>query len=348
VLLILDGFSYDYLQEECFDEIRNRFNFLRPMKPSPGWSSKPTLYTGDSPKSTDLFTQYWLSDRSQFRWLKTRTSVMLSPMAAALFGGFFRKFLGYRILPNTRIPLNALQYFDVSDGYRRAINMKHPVGLSEKDLKIVYTKNVDEAGHIHGASSLQTRQEIEAAANTIRKFLDNQNIENFFIVGDHGMVDIEREIDILPLLKETGLRYGKDFLYFIDSTMVRFWFADKSAKDSVVSLLGRLKSVGRLLSEKEKKSLGIDFKHRKYGDIIFWLRMGTTFEPSFFHRWTFRGSRKNLGMHGYMEDRTLVGIKTKEKLDFRRVEEVEMTSFYPTMMEILDKSYKCEGMSLLE
>ncbi|TRO62020.1 hypothetical protein E2P64_00615 [Candidatus Bathyarchaeota archaeon] len=347
VMFILDGFAYEYVENDAFAELKDFLQFIIPMKPSAGWSSKPVLFTGNGPRTNDLFTQYWLSENSQFKWLKINRRIWLPPMFSAFFTGFFRKLLSYKILPNTRIPLNALQYFDVSDGYVNALKIKQPVGLEKEELKIVYTKIVDRAGHLYGTQSTETCTAIEKVSEIIRTTLNVGNFDNLFVVGDHGMCDIKKKIDIVPALDSTGLKFGKDLLYFIDSTMIRFWFVSEHSKEVVTEVLEGFKKFGKIIGTKDAKELDINFGHKRYGELVFWLNDGVVFKPSFYHRWTFTGARKNEGMHGYLGDRTVFAVASKRGLQFKRAKEAEMTSFYPTVMETLGKEYKCEGKSLL-
>ena len=49
--------------------------------------------------------------------------------------------------------------------------------------------------------------------------------ESFDIVffGDHGMLQVIDHIDIIPKLEGFKNSINSNFIYFVDSTMIRFW-----------------------------------------------------------------------------------------------------------------------------
>ncbi|MCD8256731.1 MAG: alkaline phosphatase family protein [Oscillospiraceae bacterium] len=112
----------------------------------------------------------------------------------------------------------------------------------------------------------------------------------FMILGDHGMVDVEKYIDLTELLKEISeahsMKVGEDFVYFIDSTALRLWFRDSS----VIADCDR-----RIRAALSADLDDVDLKRGDhfYGDRIYFLRPGRVFFPDFFN------TVRNRGMHGY-------------------------------------------------
>ena len=112
-------------------------------------------------------------------------------------------------------------------------------------------------------------------------------------MSDHGMAPVEKTIDIEKILsREANAKPLKDFVYYIGSTFASFWFFNNSAREEVMSILQKLRSYGRILSDEELTMLGIS--KELYGHLIFALNEGIVFFPNFFQR---RNIPK--GMHGY-------------------------------------------------
>lgn len=120
----------------------------------------------------------------------------------------------------------------------------------------------------------------------LKKSYDNEY--RLVILGDHGMVDVKKYINILPAIKtiksKYGLSIGDNFVYFIDSTALRLWFKDKTIIPQVD------KDFSKYL-EGSIDNLQIDNKY--YGDLIYILKPYNIFYPDFFN------TKKNKAMHGY-------------------------------------------------
>jgi hypothetical protein len=112
------------------------------------------------------------------------------------------------------------------------------------------------------------------------------------VLSDHGMTDVTATVDVWGALEGAGLRAGRDYLAFFDSTMARFW-GDGGA---LAAAAGRLAGHGRRLADEELAALGCLFPDRAYGEAVFLADPGVLIVPSFM------GARPIAAMHGYHPD----------------------------------------------
>ena len=172
------------------------------------------------------------------------------------------------------------------------IRVKKFLKLIKKDYDFYYLHlfDVDAVGHNFGLNSEEMVKSLKKEDNLVKEVLSNFDLEkdNVLLWSDHGMVDVKGKIDLISLLPQ----FGKGYIYFLDSTMARFWFFDEKKKEEILSILKKEK-IGKILSKEDKKILGIDFNNNFYGDEVFLLNSGNIISPCFFHKETLKG------MHGY-------------------------------------------------
>ncbi len=126
---------------------------------------------------------------------------------------------------------------------------------------------------------------------------------DLFIFSDHGMHDVTATVDLQNDIGRLGYRYGRDYVAFYDSTMVRFWFLSNEARGTISEALNGFQC-GRVLNKQELMEQGVWFDDGKYGELIFLLDPGVLVIPSFM------GRRAIAGMHGYdpMDSHSLASI----------------------------------------
>jgi hypothetical protein len=113
------------------------------------------------------------------------------------------------------------------------------------------------------------------------------------VFSDHGMTDVTDHRDLLGLLERAGLRRGRDFQGFLDSTVARFWrIADRPR---LLEALGAA-TWGRVLDPETLASWGVDFPGGAYGDLFFLADPGVLILPSDM------GRAPLAAMHGYHPD----------------------------------------------
>jgi len=207
------------------------------------------------------------------------------------------------------------------------------------DFHYIHFVDLDPLGHYKGAYSGDLKNHLKKLDKMVELILSNFNLQedNILLWSDHGMVDVRNQIDIKSKLPE----FGKGYIYFIDSTMARFWFFKNEKKKEVLRLLKNIKG-GKVLNKKDKQKLGIDFNHNFYGDEIFLADSGTLIYPNFFQK------KPCKGMHGYdlsdKNERTffIINRKTKNK--------AEMRDLFPTLLDMMNLKIpeNIEGKSLIK
>jgi predicted AlkP superfamily pyrophosphatase or phosphodiesterase len=141
------------------------------------------------------------------------------------------------------------------------------------------------------------RQALGEMDSTLRSVLEGPLTDgaSAVVFGDHGMVEVEFEIDLRATLAKLPVTLGKDFLYFLDSTQARLWFFDDRAREVILEALAGIEA-GHVVTDAERRTLGIEFQDPRYGDEIFVLDGPGILHPSFFSK----GSQGPRGMHGYL------------------------------------------------
>jgi len=159
---------------------------------------------------------------------------------------------------------------------------------------------LDGLGHAHGPDSAQLARGLEETDRRFGLILDalKKNMGDFvlFAYGDHGMVGVQRYLNLWEKLKAAGPRLGRDYIVFLDSTTARFWFREESARGELAGLIRGIEG-GRILEGEDMAKHHIVFKDRSYGDMIFLADPGSLIHPSFFSRGV-----TPRGMHGYDPD----------------------------------------------
>lgn len=171
------------------------------------------------------------------------------------------------------------------------------------DLYLVHVGELDGLGHRYGPHPelfQDSLREIDAWVHgTFGSATKRKLALNLIIVSDHGMFDVKDTVDIERKLELIPLKVPEDYLYFLDSTIARFWFFNAKAKRLVEEILSTVPN-GHILSQQEKEKLKIDFKlDNFYGELLFWVDKGYMIFPNFFQSIT---QDKTSGMHGYIDD----------------------------------------------
>lgn len=175
--------------------------------------------------------------------------------------------------------------------------------LKGKDLILVYLNNLDKDGHSYGTSCDSFKQSLRSTDSMLEKFYEKTKpLEyKYIFLGDHGMSDVISTVDlngiILSLCKELNYKPGKEVIFFLDSTMARFWISDIQMRLKFLSELENridLETLGCVISSNDYVKNGIPNENRLYGDFLIWLNEGILIYPDFFRR-----DYPAKGMHGY-------------------------------------------------
>jgi predicted AlkP superfamily pyrophosphatase or phosphodiesterase len=176
--------------------------------------------------------------------------------------------------------------------------------LANADVFFFYDPTLDSWGHRLGASADALGGRIDALAQFIETaWLDARELDDdveLLLFSDHGMTTVTSTFDLFERLGSFEL--GTDYLVFMDSTMARFWFPDRSRRQKVLASLTEVP--GRLLDSEQKHELGIDFTDNRYGDDVLVADEGVVFHPNYFAGPFLHFARKypERAMHGYMPD----------------------------------------------
>jgi hypothetical protein len=166
----------------------------------------------------------------------------------------------------------------------------------------VHLQELDGAGHQFGPEGAALRSLVRRTDDLVKQLVEGLrdrfgNVE-VIAFGDHGMVSVTRSVDVRPALDATNLVPGVDYVYFLDSTMVRLWFLTARSRTPLLESLARVRGL-RVVSATEKVRHRIDGCHPSNAHEIFLADPGVVIFPDFFSG---PGSAMPLGMHGYDPD----------------------------------------------
>lgn len=207
----------------------------------------------------------------------------------------------------------------------------------------VYIGVLDKIAHLYGPESTQRRKKLQALDKRLSKLYQGIKIQfpksKFIILGDHGMSDVQRHIDlgkeIKTIARAKNLKLGKDYVYFLDSTIVRIWYMTETAKTilpNVVINNPMFIENGEFIDEKIAKKERIPFPDRRYGDILWMANLGVLIFPDFFHR-----NEPYKGMHGYdVNHFSSKGTCLVESVDGETVEDIELRDVYTILKTELE------------
>jgi hypothetical protein len=173
------------------------------------------------------------------------------------------------------------------------------------DFYLVYISTLDYYGHEYGPDSTETKEALSKVDEELEKctkeVLKRDSDCNFIYLGDHGMASVIKyfnaENEILTIAKKHNIKLKKDFIYFLDSTLVRLWFFSEKGKSIFKNHIinsNEFYNNGIFIDEEIAEREKIPWKDKRYGDLIWWANTGVLVFPDFFHR-----VKKYKGMHGY-------------------------------------------------
>jgi hypothetical protein len=162
----------------------------------------------------------------------------------------------------------------------------------------LYLSEMDMFLHMHCKEPELIEERLRAYEKGLRKvFQAAREVDpqaTMTVISDHGMTPVRHHFDLVGEIDSLGLKMQGDYLAVYDSTMARFWFFNDKAKQSVHDCLARL-SCGGILPDEELRQLGVFFKDRRFGELIFLLHPGWLVSKSDFNG---KGWMP-IGMHGY-------------------------------------------------
>lgn len=172
------------------------------------------------------------------------------------------------------------------------------------ELYLTYINSSDKYGHELGPTSPDMNKKLKLIDVMLEKFYQkaisfNKDL-NFLFIGDHGMTSVKKILDIKEVIDhfatENDFKLGKDFIYFLDSTVFRLWAKSMKFKESANILLAKdiFINNGNFLSQKNADYYGVAWPNNCYGDYFWIANEGVLIFPDFFHN-----QKPYKGMHGY-------------------------------------------------
>jgi len=206
---------------------------------------------------------------------------------------YYDSFTGLNLLPNG------------TDSDRMAIALA-ATGRKDYALYLIYISLPDSYGHKYGPSSPELKKAIHDIDGQLESFMGTFKKRvgecTFIFLGDHGMVPITELFDakyiISDISKKLGLKFKKDFIYFLDSTLVRLWFFSDRGKllfPAALKESDKFNQCGKFIDERIAQKYHIPWGDRRYGDMTWWADSGVLVYPDFFHN----DGVPYKGMHGY-------------------------------------------------
>lgn len=242
--------------------------------------------------------------------------------------------------------------FAYLDSTKLGRKIQHNLRMLDPDVQviIVYLHYLDYAAHRHGLNSSHFWVQVKSVDETIKSIVNSAkqrfgNKVDVIIFSDHGMVETTEFLNFERFMRHK--KFGEEFLFFLDSTMVRLWYMNPDVKDEVRRLFNNTE-YGAFLSEEEKKKLKINFKHKYYGDDIYLLKPKFSIFPNFIS-WL-----KPIAMHAYhpkYAHQLGIAIFNGRKLESvnQKIASIELVDIMPTVLDILGLEIPttCIGNSLL-
>ena len=172
--------------------------------------------------------------------------------------------------------------------------------LSQVDFVFAIISNLDHTGHQFGPDSPQMAASVERVERWLQEMHDylsedHEDVE-FIVFGDHGMSAVDGVVNVQEALADCSAEFGKEYVYFLDSTLARFWFFDETARGKITRCLESLQGV-RIIDTADRERYRINYPHNRYGDLVYWVDAPRIILPNYF-----QGSSSVKGMHGYRSE----------------------------------------------
>lgn len=170
--------------------------------------------------------------------------------------------------------------------------------ISDEEIRFayLYLPKLDGVMHSYGTRHSEVQNKLHWLEQEIRQVIrlaeHHYDEVSFYLFSDHGMKDVTGSLDLIKLLEETDLVFGRDYVAMYDSTMARFWFLNEGSRVVIEMALSRLKE-GYIVDDDELKEMHVFFPDRRFGELFFLMKPGLLINPSFM------GLKVIPGMHGY-------------------------------------------------
>lgn len=174
----------------------------------------------------------------------------------------------------------------------------------EKEFVIVYDDALDGLGHEFGPNSIEYLRYAQFLDRTLLRVYQQLGKCRgkdlvFLVFSDHAQCEQTRSFDLLLELEKKSLHFADDYFCFIDATMALFWFQNEVVEEKILKVLDKSR-IGKIIDDDLKKQYHIRFSDKRFGEMVFVLKLGGTFFPNFFSPF---GTMK--GLHGYLPEESV-------------------------------------------
>ena len=190
------------------------------------------------------------------------------------------------------------------------------------DFTYLFFGDIDYVSHMKGHDSPQARERLRRVDQAIelwyRSAVKTYGEPLFMLWSDHGHIPIEEQVDVARVFHSHGLDID-DFIHFVDSNYIRFWFRNENEQKQVERVVPDL-GKGFIITPEIAERYHVRMPDNRYGDLIFYLEA-----PAVFHKGTFNVFGRKLtspdvSMHGYSPENSGVDgtLVTNRNISFSR------------------------------
>lgn len=212
-------------------------------------------------------------------------------------GGMNRGTNIFDFLQARGIPYHVSEPARGEDGNLAAL--QRDIAAESIDFAFLYWPDLDGLMHRVGNDAPDVGRKLRSYEEKISRLLATAHEHyaevRLYVFSDHGMANCDRHLDLRARIDALGLVDGRDYAVVYDSTMARFWFFNRRARQAITHRLARIHE-GEILSDAELTDLGTFFPDRYFGELIFLMNEGVLIVPSHM------GARPIRAMHGYHPD----------------------------------------------
>ncbi|MGE5603990.1 MAG: alkaline phosphatase family protein, partial [Nitrososphaerales archaeon] len=203
----------------------------------------------------------------------------------------------------------------------------------------IHIGDLDRTGHHYGPWSAERKSALRRVDRVLSQIIAHAQAcarqVDVLILGDHGMAQVERTVDVRPAIGRLTAR-GLTFDYFIDATLFRCWSRDTAVLHAIGDEFDRIPGLTRV-SEVEALRYGLCYRHSRFWDACWQAEEGLVFTPNFHN-----SHERLLGMHGYLpecrDNRSafvLSSARLPARLRGQSLHEVDMRRFFATQLTLL-------------
>lgn len=218
-------------------------------------------------------------------------------------------------------------------------NFKGDIDSLDDNIRLIflYIHHLDNSAHRYTTQSPKFQKDlknVDSAVKRLCSYIQGRYGGNWstIIFSDHGINNTKKFLDLTSEVYRPG--FGEDYLLFLDSSMIRFWFKTEDRKREVMERFESM-GVGRFLTQQELIEYHLDFNHNKYFEEVYLLDPEYSLFPNFI------SLLKPYAMHAYdPEYPSQKGIAIFDSDNFSiGKKEVELIDILPSILDYFEITY---------